>query len=268
MSRKTVKPRMTGLLVRVALLLLLTAAQLSAQDEGETTLMAQFRAANQAYSEGAYALALKGYRELLDAADPSAELYYNTGCAALKTGELGEAVVNFHRASRLNPRDPDIRFNLQFVGELTRPKGEEEEAENVFFGLLSRLVFSLTTREASIIQLAFLLVFTLGAVTAATGAVGGKRKFALALTLTGLFLLLVNSSVLGLHIYRFTYVSEAVVLQADVEALSGPGEDNTRVLVIPEGTVMRVREQRGDWALVSLPSGRSGWLRLELIEVI
>lgn len=265
-----VKTQLHIVLTTVCLLVLIAMHPLAAQElsGGETTLATGFRQANQAYSEGRYSEALQGYRDLLERSGPSAELYYNAGCAALKAGELGQAAVSFHRAARLDPRDPDIRANLEFVREFVGSGEDGEAEENVFFSFVSGLIFSLTTREVSILQLLFLLVFSLGAVAVAAGQTGSLRKLSVVLAAGGLVLLMANSAVLAAHIYRYHHVSEAVVVQDDAEALSGPGEENTRVLVIPEATVVRVREQRGDWALVSLPSGRSGWLKISLVEII
>ena len=262
-------PLAPGLIMASAIVFLLSAVTgLSAQNLSGTTLQAGFREANRAYSQGEYKSALQGYRDLLERSGSSAGLNYNAGCAALKAGELGYAVVYFNRAARLAPRDPDIRENLEFVQALTRPEELEESTGNVVFLYVSSLVLSLSTYEVSLLQLGFLLIFTLGAVLLSSGAAGGIRRGALIITSAGLLLLLINSVVLGVHIYRFNQLTEAVVIQRDAEALSGPGEDNTRVLVIPEGTVVRVRENRGEWDLVSLPSGRSGWLKVSLVEEI
>ncbi len=262
-------PRAPGLIMAAVIMFLVSAVTgLNAQDQDGTTLQTVFRQANQAYSQGEYESALKGYRDLLKRSGPSAGLNYNAGCAALKAGELGWAVVYFNRAARLAPRDPDIRENLEFVRALTRPEELEESTGNVVFSYVSRLVFSLSTYELGLLQLGFLLIFTLGAVLLSCGVSGRFRRGALIITSAGLFPLLINSAMLGAQTYRFSQVREAVVIRDNSEALSGPGEDNTRVLVIPEGTVVRVRESRGDWALVSLPSGRSGWLRTSLVEEI
>ncbi len=265
------KQCVTGLIAAAVFVVL--AAQLSVLnaaplEQDGTTLHAAFRGANEAYGNADYESALQGYRQLLSRSGSSAGLNYNAGCAALKAGELGHAVVYFHRAARLAPRDQDIQDNLEFVQTLTRPEDQEESTGNIVFNYITGLVFSLSTHEVSLLQLGFLLVFTLGAVLLAVGVTGGLRRGTIIIAAAGLFLLLGNSAILGAHIYRFSQVTEAVVIQDDTEALSGPGEDNTRVLVIPEGTVVRVRESRGDWALVSLPSGRSGWLKTGQVEEI
>jgi hypothetical protein len=255
------------LIISVALIFVISpAAVLNAQIG--TSSQATFRSANEAYGKGEYKVALQGYSQLLSNDGSSAGLNYNAGCAALKAGELGHAVVCFQRASRLAPRDQDIRDNLEFVQALTRLEDQEESTGNIVFNYIAKLVFSLSTHEVSLLQLVFLLVFTLGAVLWAVGVSGGLRRGAIMFVSAGLLMLMINSAMLGAHIYRYSQVTEAVIIQDDAEALSGPGEDNTRVLVIPEGTVVRVRESRGDWALVSLPSGRSGWLQSSQVEEI
>jgi len=250
-------------------LLTIGIAVLPAELAEGTTLEEKFREANQSYSQGEYEKAIDRYEELLGIVGPSADLYYNLGCAALKAGHLGSAVVNFHRAARLQPRDEDIKANLNFIKALTKPESEEEIGEeNLLFGFLVRWVFQLTETELAVMQIVFLLVFAAGATLLAIGLSGMLRKATLAAAGAALVFLLLNSLLLGIHIYRNNYVHEAVVVQANAEARSGPGEDNTRVLLLPEGTLLRIRQERGGWVLVSLPSGRSGWIKEDMLEEI
>ncbi len=250
-------------------LLIMGIAVLSAEPIEGTTLENKFRQANESYSQGEYEKAIGRYEELLGIIGPSADLYYNLGCAALKAGRLGGAVVNFHRAARLRPRDEDIKANLKFVEALTKSESDEEIGEeNLLFSFLIRWLFLLTETELAVMQLVFLFIFTAGATFLVIGLSGTLRKTALAAAGAGLVFLLLNSVLLGIHIYRNNFVREAVVVEANAEARSGPGEDNTRVLLLPEGTLLRVRQQRSGWVLVSLPSGRSGWLNGDKLEEI
>ena len=45
----------------------------------------------------------------------SPTLWFNLGNARFKAGEIGHAVAAYRRAEALSPRDPDVRFNLQFA---------------------------------------------------------------------------------------------------------------------------------------------------------
>ncbi|MEA1996195.1 MAG: SH3 domain-containing protein [Gemmatimonadota bacterium] len=233
----------------------------------QTTVQKKFHAANHAYADGNYAEAARGYEELIRIVGPSADLYYNLGCTALKEGRLGIAVANYHRAARLAPRDRDIKANLEFVKTITSV--EKEEEESFIIGAVSRWIFLLSDSEVAVLQLAFLLWFAAGATVLAAGLrIVRLRHTVLLVTAAGLFLLILNSTILGIHLYCHRYVHESVVIKANAEARSGPGEDNTRVLVLPEGTLVRIGESRGGWVLVSLPSGRSGWLKTGTLEEI
>jgi uncharacterized protein YraI len=58
----------------------------------------------------------------------------------------------------------------------------------------------------------------------------------------------------------------AVVVVPEVSAASGPGDEFKQVLLLHDGTEVRIREARGDWTLVQLPGGSGGWLQQSAIE--
>src|ERR1041385_4838407 len=71
-----------------------------------------FKAANQLYDAGKFAEAAAVYEKL----EPkTAHVYYNLGNAWFRQGKMGLAVLNYERARRLAPRDPDILANLKFA---------------------------------------------------------------------------------------------------------------------------------------------------------
>ena len=68
---------------------------------------ASFDQANRLYEQGKYADAIVAYRGLLGQKQSSAALYFNLGNAFFKSGNTGEAIINYRLAQRLAPRDPD-----------------------------------------------------------------------------------------------------------------------------------------------------------------
>jgi uncharacterized protein YgiM (DUF1202 family) len=58
----------------------------------------------------------------------------------------------------------------------------------------------------------------------------------------------------------------AVVVAPEVNALSGPGEEFKQILLLHDGTEVRIRERRGDYLLVQLSGGSGGWIRAEAVE--
>ncbi len=71
-----------------------------------------FKAANQLYDAGKFAEAAAAYEKI----EPkTAHVYYNLGNAWFRENKLGLALLNYARARRLAPRDPDILANLKFA---------------------------------------------------------------------------------------------------------------------------------------------------------
>jgi tetratricopeptide (TPR) repeat protein len=74
-----------------------------------------FEQANKLYEQSKFVEAAKGYKAVMDSGSRSAALYFNLGNALFKSGQIGRAIVNYRLAEWLDPRDPDIRANLQFA---------------------------------------------------------------------------------------------------------------------------------------------------------
>ena len=49
---------------------------------------------------------------------------------------------------------------------------------------------------------------------------------------------------------------------------SAPNENSTDVFVLHEGVKVTLQEQRGEWALITLPDGKSGWMKRENLGII
>lgn len=62
---------------------------------------------------GDFAAAAQAYQRAIDVGGVCASLYYNHGTAALKSDQLGPAVLSLERGLRLSPGDPDLRYNHQ-----------------------------------------------------------------------------------------------------------------------------------------------------------
>src|ERR1043166_2151686 len=74
-----------------------------------------FDAANNLYYAGKFSDAATAYENILHSGQKSVALYYNLGNAWFKSGQIGKAIAVYREAEKLNPRDPDIRANLQFA---------------------------------------------------------------------------------------------------------------------------------------------------------
>jgi len=92
----------------------------------------KFAAANDAFTQGRYSEATRGYESIIAQQGWSAPLLFNLANAQQREGRLGQAILNYERAALLAPNDPDIAINLQ----LARQKaGVAEEPRSLFAGV-------------------------------------------------------------------------------------------------------------------------------------
>lgn len=71
--------------------------------------------ADSAYSADNFPLAIQLYQEALQKEGASTELYYNLGNAYYRDMQLGQAIIAYERALKIDPSNSDARTNLEFV---------------------------------------------------------------------------------------------------------------------------------------------------------
>lgn len=88
----------------------------------ESPLIAQ---ADSTYNADEFRQAADMYLNVIQEDGPSAKLYYNLGNTYYRLGEMGNAILAYERALRLDPSDKDARNNLDFVNaRITDRPGE------------------------------------------------------------------------------------------------------------------------------------------------
>ena len=78
-----------------------------------------FEDANQLYDAGKFGEAKRTYERLVGRGEWSANLFYNLGNAAYRSGSLGKAVLNYERALALDGSQAEARANLKWLREQT-----------------------------------------------------------------------------------------------------------------------------------------------------
>ncbi len=215
---------------------------------------------NRFYAQKDYARAAQAYRQAL-AAGPNADVDYNLGNALFKSGKIGQAIVEYRRARYLRPRDADIAANLAFARSyrvdkvLVLPSPMSRAFDQAFHWL--------SVREAAWLAGA---LFALAGLSLSIWIVRRWSVFMAAAAVFGalsLFCLLTER----------VWIDEvdarpAVVVAPEVSAQSGPGEEFKQILLVHDGTEVRIREARGAYLLVQLPGGSGGWVPREAVAPV
>src|SRR5262249_18482392 len=74
---------------------------------------ADFSNADQEYAQGHFKQAISGYETLVRAGQWSANLFYDLGNAYFRTGDFGQAILNYERCLALVRHHPEAPANLQ-----------------------------------------------------------------------------------------------------------------------------------------------------------
>lgn len=208
--------------------------------------------AAEAMRVGDHQSALTTYGELLKSqGDDSAVVHYNFAVVSYRLKQLGAAVYHFRRAIELNPRDPDARFNLQYVRGQALDKIDIKEPERAWI----RDYLRLTWRELWI-ALAAALVLTFGS---AALLVYWRRDALLFVRRVAL----VAAATLALLAVTKAYGERpfGVVTAREAKVYSGFGKDHVLLFSLHEGAEFNLEEAMGDWLRIALEDGKKGWIR-------
>jgi len=249
---------MKNIILAVALVLL---PQLALAEESPQQI---FQSANQAYDRKDYPAAVEKYLSLLHKGYTSPAVYYNLGNVYFRLGDLGQAIWCYRKALKLSPADQDIKDNLQFA-RLYRV--DKIAAEPGFFWLSAFSVLPATLGLNGLSWLTALSWWIILGVLLVYLVYRKRSRIMQIATLASLavFLLLGTSLWAGLKAQQ---KESAVVLSAQAEAKSGPGEDYVSLFTVHQGLECQIEEKREGWYLIYLPNGTKGWVPSKVVGLI
>ncbi len=215
-----------------------------------------------AYKQGDYKTAIKNYEEILRNGLASGELYYNLGNSYFKTKALGKAILNYERARLLIPRDSDLESNYHYAISLI--DGYRFAPEHSF---IHRLIHGysgqLTVDELTIIS--FLLCLLSGIIYLA----GLFLKWPSKVSLSAIIVLIVLfASHTFFLIDKIHYQKSLAVVLSKNESKFEPIEKATTHFKLPEGAVVQVLKENGDWFKIKRSDNKAGWSRRNMLEKI
>ena len=200
--------------------------------------------------------ALRYERLVRDGGIRNGKLFYNLGNAYFKAQDIGRAILNYRRAERYIPGDPNLEQNLAYVRSRLQDRFEAEQRTQV---LRTLLFFHYDFPPG--LRLALLAVFS-GLFWGLAAVRLFRREWApgwalAALAAAGLLML-------GSLAAEATAAEpvEGVILSPQVVARKGDGESYEPSFTEPlhAGTEFRLIEERNGWYRIELPDGRTCWI--------
>jgi hypothetical protein len=222
-----------------------------------------WKAGNAYYEQKQYDSAAYYFEQIAALKPQNATVYYNLGNAYYRLNKVAPAILNYERALRIAPDHQQAKDNLALAQ--SRIPNRILPVGDIFF---VRWWQSLTGADMASIWAVMALVFF-----AIIVAIAFFRRFqknrSIPVQLQGVLgFLCFCSLVLAFGAAkRSTAHDAAVVMENDAPLMNGEQKGKPLVLV-PEGTTVKILNEKGGWIEVSLPDGRIGWLQKDLIDKI
>lgn len=247
----------------ILLLTILTMVSITAR-AGATISKAQ---ADSLYADGNYEQAAAIYESLLKEGE-AAELYYNLGNCYYKMEKLAYAVLNYERALRIDPADPDIQANLDFVRGLTLDK-VTPPSELFFVTWWKNLANAFNMAQWKIIAIVFFILLLAGILAYFFSRPTLLRRIGFYTAIASIVIVLVanlcaltQSQTIGQH-------NAAIITSPVATIYSSPNNSSTHLFEIHEGTRVDILDSSTDeWMEIRLEEGKQGWAETKNLEVI
>jgi tetratricopeptide (TPR) repeat protein len=222
-----------------------------------------FEEANQAYASGDYQNAIVLYQQILQQGIESGEVFFNLGNAYYKQNMIGLAILNYEKSRKYLEGDAALEQNLQ----LARLKivDEIDEIPKLFIDIWWYEISHLVSMNALLWLTLFL--FTLFIITLIMQLFLKRRtmrKFVWISFSVFIFILILTIG----QIYEFETSSFGVILEQKVSVVSAPDEDGTEVFILHEGTKVQVNREMGEWMEITIPDGKTGWMKSSHLGLI
>lgn len=225
-------------------------------------------AANKLYAAGHYNEAIQVYEQLLNYEIQDSVIYFNLGNAYFQNGDLGRAILNYQRATKLDPRDGDIRANLDLARSLTTDQfsSTPEGPLKILAEITSRW---LSHNEIALFALAAWLSF-IWMLIARSGLSSGEMKKLLGYAaVILLFIVLISSASLGTRIYLENNQADGVIIAPVVAVHDQPVQAEATDINLYSGTEVKLFEHQDQWIKFSIPGDTiGGWVPLDAVELI
>lgn len=213
---------------------------------------------NALYQQEQYPEAIASYQQILANGYESGALHYNLGCAFFKIDELGLAMLHFHQAQRLLPRDDDVKRNLEYARVQRQDRFDLPEpmpAVKTFINLRK----SMKVSELQILTIGFWLLFVVSVIVYRRNR---HRAMANGIFITSAALGIIFLILGGWLMDRSLDARDVgvVILSESANGHSAPINNSEILFVVHEGTEGQVVQRSEEWIEVRLPDGKEAWL--------
>ena len=219
------------------------------------------------YAAGNWDQALEKYLQIERMGQTSDLLCYNIANSYYKTGQLGEAILYWEKALKLNPANADARFNLDIARESVLDR-IEVVPEFILIKWVRDVKYLLSSNAWAWVALALMLLVAVCLLGFRFFAARGARTLSFVVACI-LFVLALASFLFSVSERHDVMARDSAIVMIPVSSVkSSPGEDGKSLFILHEGTKIKLLDTLGEWYKVEISDGRQGWMRAGDVEAI
>lgn len=228
---------------------------------------AEIKEAETAYTQKDYNKAIELYEKILKANGESASVYYNLGNAYYKVEKIAPSILNYERASLLDPADSDIRFNLQMAKQKAVDK--IEPVESFFLVQWFDAVQNMGSTDSwAKVALVSFLIFIGCLITFFFSRWTRLKKVGFYLGLLMIVLVVFANIFASNQKQEILNRTTGIVFAPTVTIKSSPNPSGTDLFILHEGAKVNIKSTLGEWSEIALEDGNVGWMPSNKIEII
>ena len=224
----------------------------------------RFFSANNYYNSSNYLESIELYEKILDEGWESSNLYYNLGNAYYRQGMIGQSIWSYNKALRINPRNSDIKHNLEILNARIKDRivlPDEFFLVGIYMKIKSRYNLGEWLFIGSIMIFISVILFLLSKLYIFDNFILDRS----------LMVFIIISIIIHIIILdRFLDENDnriGIITDNSVDAYSGPFYgDNTILFKINEGTKVKIVQAQNNWIEIILLNGNRAWVPLEKIR--
>ena len=249
---------MRALSLSLFLMCVLSSGAWAAVDDSQAK--ADFTKAGELYRAGDYSGAIASYEKILDNGMESGPLYYNLANSYYRDGQIGEAVLNYERATQLIPRDRDLKYNDRYLRS-RYPDARPYEDKNIFEKSVDKHIEFYTLDEMAAVLAGLLIVSGLFFLAAF------YRRWARSTVMTAS---MVMAGAIGIYaagfVFKLADVANKAVAIKKASANFEPRSNATEHFLLPEGAIVKILKEENGWMKIRRWDNQMGWVPADSIE--
>lgn len=224
-----------------------------------------FILANKEYKLENYEEAINLYNQILDSNYISSSVHFNLGNSYFRTKDYVLAKINFEKAYKLNPRNKNIKHNIEITNQFFVDDFDKKEYTPSIIDKTITLVKPGVWGE---ISLAMILISLIVIILFYVLKDIELKKYALGL---GVFLFIISILLYIPNNLQKKYLLEnnfSITSNNNVVAYSSPSKNSTILFNLHEGCKLKIIQEGESFYFVQTPNNLEGWIeKSDLIKI-